>query len=320
GILVKGGDALEALARPGRILLDKTGTITEARTALVQWCGPEWVKPLVLALEGDSTHPIAAGFAAAWPGLAAPRACETMHVAGAGIAGTVGEHVVVVGSPAFVRSRTGCPAAGRAPDVDAALTPVLVAVDGRIVAAAGLGDPIRADAAGAVASLRSRGWRVSVLSGDAPLVVQAIGRALDLPSGECTGGASPEDKLRTVESARAAGPVVMVGDGVNDAAAIAAASVGIGVHGGAEASLATADIYLTRPGLAPLVELVSGAERTMAVIRRNLAFSLAYNLAGATLAMTGVINPLVAAVLMPVSSLTVVLSSWRSRTFTDAAA
>jgi Cu2+-exporting ATPase len=109
----------------------------------------------------------------------------------------------------------------------------------------------------------------------------------------------------------------LVGEGVNDAAAFAAASVGIGVHGGAEACLSTADIYLARPGLAPLVELVRGAERTMRVIKRNFAFSLAYNAAGAALAMTGSINPLVAAVLMPASSLTVVLSSWRARTFTE---
>ncbi|MDE3217552.1 MAG: HAD family hydrolase, partial [Gemmatimonadota bacterium] len=131
------------------------------------------------------------------------------------------------------------------------------------------------------------------------------------------GGATPEDKLREVERARArtTRPVVMVGDGVNDAAAIAAASVGIGVHGGAEACLATADIYLTRPGLAPLVELVDGAERTMGVIRRNLAFSLVYNMLGAGAAMAGIINPLAAAVLMPASSLTVVVSSWRARSF-----
>ena len=87
------------------------------------------------------------------------------------------------------------------------------------------------------------------------------------------------------------------------------------MHGGAEACLATADVYLSRPGLAPLVELVQGAERTMAVIRRNLAFSLVYNIAGATLAITGAINPLVAALLMPASSLTVLASSLRSRAF-----
>ncbi len=144
-----------------------------------------------------------------------------------------------------------------------------------------------------------------------------MGRALGLADEACTGGAAPEDKLRVVEAARrdTRRAVVMVGDGVNDAGAIAAASVGVGVHGGAEACLATADVYLTRPGLAPLVELVRGAERTMRVIRRNLAFSLLYNIVGAGLAMAGVLDPLIAALMMPASSLTVVMSSWRARTF-----
>ena len=317
GIFIKGGDALEALARPGQLLLDKTGTITEARTALVQWQGPDWVKPLVLALEADSSHPLAAGFRAAWPELAAPAAHDAAHVIGGGLSGTVDGRLVLVGSPPFVRQRARDTLAGPGLEgtIDATLTPVLVAVDGRVVAAAGLGDPIRADAAASVAALRDRGWTVRVLSGDAPPVVQAVGRVLHLSASDCVGGASPEDKLRAVESARGERPVVMVGDGVNDAAAIAAATVGIGVHGGAEACLATADIYLTQPGLAPLVQLVRGAERTMRVIRRNLAFSLVYNVVGAGLAMAGLLNPLIAALLMPASSLTVVLSSWRSRTF-----
>ena len=315
GIFIKGGDALETLARPGRLLLDKTGTVTAGQTALVHWEGPDWVKPLVLALEAESTHPIAAGFRTAWPGVAAPPAGRTVHALGGGISGWVQGRSVVVGAPAFVRAR----ADGESPAVTlpSDLTPVLVAVDGTIVAAAGLGDPVRPDAARSIAALRSRGWDVALLSGDAPMVVASVGRALGLADEACTGGAAPEDKLRVVEAARrdTRRAVVMVGDGVNDAGAIAAASVGVGVHGGAEACLATADVYLTRPGLAPLVELVRGAERTMRVIRRNLAFSLLYNIVGAGLAMAGVLDPLIAALMMPASSLTVVMSSWRARTF-----
>ena len=313
GILIKGGDALERLATPGTLLLDKTGTITESRVALAAWDGPDWVKPLVLALEQESSHPIAAGFRHAFEGAEVLEAGLTTHTVGGGIDGMVEGCQVVVGSPSFVEAR----AAHRRPlaALPAHLTPVLVAVDGVIVAAAGFGDPIRADARASIASLRARGWRVGILSGDHPDVVAAAGRTLGIPESDCTGGATPEEKLRVVERARRDGTVVMVGDGVNDAAAIAAASVGVGVHGGAEACLSTADVYLSRAGLAPLVTLMDGASRTIGVIRRNIAFSVGYNLIGATLAVTGVITPLIAAVLMPASSLTVVLASWLSTTF-----
>jgi Cu2+-exporting ATPase len=322
GIFIKGGDALERLATPGRIVLDKTGTVTEGRTALVAWHGPDWVKPLVYSLERESTHPIAAAFRAAWPGLDAPRASESRHVAGGGIEGRVCGRQVVVGSPRFVRDRAQSTASSPEHEraLDSSLTPVLVAVDGVVLAAAGIGDPIRADAADAIALLRTRGWSVEILSGDAPSVVSAVAKALDLPTSACVGGASPEDKRVAIERAAARGTVVMAGDGINDAAAISAASVGIGVHGGAEACLATADIYLTTPGLTPLVRLVAGAQRAMAVIRRNIAFSIVYNAVGAGLAMTGHLTPLVAAILMPASSLTVVYASWRGRAFRAAEA
>jgi Cu2+-exporting ATPase len=313
GILIKGGDAIERLAAPGTLLLDKTGTITESRVALAAWDGPEWVKPLVLALEHESSHPVAAGFRRAFDGITAGEACLTNHVAGGGIEGTVDGRRVIVGSPAFVEAR-----AVRGPELRVPprhLTPVVVAIDGVIVASAGFGDPVRADARRAIDTLRGRGWKVRILSGDHQEVVASVGETLGLSRAACVGGAVPEEKLRAVQHAGRDGTVVMVGDGVNDAAAMAAASVGVGVHGGAEACLSTADVYLARPGLEPLVTLTEGAARTIRVIRRNIAFSIGYNVIGATLAVTGVITPLIAAVLMPASSLTVLLASWLSRTF-----
>jgi Cu2+-exporting ATPase len=318
GILIKGGDALERLARPGRLVLDKTGTVTAGHSSLVAWDGPAWAKPLVLALERHSTHPVAAGFLDAWPDVTPATARAVAHTAGGGIEGDVEGRRVVAGSPAFVRARLrGDGAFPSSIDADA-LTPVLIAVDGAVVASAGFGDPVRPEAAGALAALRARGWRLRLLSGDAPAVVAAVGRRLGFAASECRGGASPEEKLRIIEDESHAGPVVMVGDGVNDAAAIARADVGVGVRGGAEACLAAADVFLARPGLDGLVALTAGARRTLGVIHRNIAFSLAYNILGATLAVTGLINPLIAAVLMPASSLTVMLASWRSRTFDEA--
>ncbi|MEP6763590.1 MAG: heavy metal translocating P-type ATPase metal-binding domain-containing protein [Gemmatimonadaceae bacterium] len=327
GILIKGGDTLEILARPATFVLDKTGTITEGKTALVSWFGPEWVKPLVLALENGSSHPIAEGFRDAWN-------TEThfdtnnitvnnvRHVLGGGVEGTVNGHHVQLGSPRFIQEAVSRNALGSAlpkPEflqlMNAALTPVHVAVDGVLVASASMGDRIRADALASLTALRNAGWHTMMLTGDTTEVAQSVGYELGFSVDEVVGGATPEFKLAFVEQLKVKGAVVMVGDGVNDAAAIAAASVGIGVHGGAQACLATADIYTTRGGLLPLVELTEGAARTMRVIRRNIAFSLLYNAVGAGLAVAGLLTPLIAAVLMPASSLTVVLASWRSFTF-----
>jgi Cu2+-exporting ATPase len=312
GMFVKGGDALESLGRPGQLILDKTGTITEGRTALVRWEGADWVRPLVLGLEEGSSHPIANAFRGAWSSVGPAAVRDVNHVVGGGIVATVDGHRVVVGSPAFVARHAP---AGDEPSTQA--TPVVVAVDGTVVARAWIGDPVRGDARQSIAELRARGWSIGILSGDAPSVVRSVGAAVGVAAGDCIGAATPETKRRIIEERRRRGPVVMVGDGVNDAAAMAAASVGIGVHGGAEACLASADVYLTRPGLAALVELTDGARRTLRVIKRNVAFSLAYNVVGVSLAMSGRLTPLAAALLMPASSLTVVLASWRSRTFRE---
>ena len=167
---------------------------------------------------------------------------------------------------------------------------------------------------------------MGILSGDDPRVVRRVGAALGIAGDDCLGGVSPEAKLAAVQADLARGPVVMVGDGVNDAAALAAATCGIAVRGSAEAALAAADVFVSAAdpgagddrgaaGLSVIAELVDGAAATLAVIRRNLRFSLAYNLTGATLAVTGIIHPLVAALLMPISSLTVVTSSTRTRAF-----
>lgn len=322
GILIKGGDAVQSLAGTGTMFLDKTGTITQGKTALVEWIGRGWARGMVSAVEIGSSHPVARALVEGC-GPANLAAVQVKSYA-SGIEGIVGGRSVVVGSAGFVRGAAvagGVTLDGMSVDeverslVARGLTPVLVAVEGRVVAAAGLGDPVREDAKESVARLRGLGWNVGVLSGDHPEIVAAVGRELALPAGAVRGGVAPEEKLAAVLSAARLGPVVMVGDGVNDAAALAAATVGIAVHGGAEASLAAADVYLTRPGLAPIVELVEASRRTIGVVRRNFAAALFYNALAATLAVTGWISPLVAAILMPASSLTVLTMSFRARTF-----
>ncbi|HEY6572173.1 MAG TPA: heavy metal translocating P-type ATPase metal-binding domain-containing protein, partial [Candidatus Eisenbacteria bacterium] len=140
GILVRGGAALESLASPGAIFFDKTGTVTEGRTALIRWEGPEEAKPLVLALERHSSHPLARGFEAAWAGVAPPESADARYTAGGGVEGVVAGRRVVVGSPAFVAARSG---GGEPVAAEGEGTPVWVAVDGDVVGRARFGDKVR---------------------------------------------------------------------------------------------------------------------------------------------------------------------------------
>jgi Cu2+-exporting ATPase len=317
GILVRGGAPLEALAQPSLLVFDKTGTLTEGQLDLVAWYGTRDVFELALALEAHSSHPIAKAFARAGTPLVRELR-EFTQAPGGGLEATVGTRRVVVGSLAFVQARASLDpelerlALARAREAE---TPVLVAVDGYAVGLACFADVIRADAQASLEALARMGHRFAIASGDRQEVVDSVARRLGVPFEAVLGGQSPHDKLACIERALSKGPVVMVGDGVNDAAALARSTVGIAVHGGAEASLSAAHVFTTKPGVSAVHEIFAGARRTLAVIRRNLSVSLAYNLVCATLAVTGHVSPLLAAILMPLSSLTVVLSSYRSRTF-----
>jgi Cu2+-exporting ATPase len=310
GILIKGGDCLETLAGRGSIFIDKTGTVTEGRVSLASWHGDAALRPVVAALERSCSHPVARALVSGLAGDTAAFAPDAVleQAFRQGLVGRAGGQAITVGSSTFVRARAAHMPSELSEQeqalVEAGLTPVLVASGDRIVAVAGLGDAIRPDSAEAVRLCRELGWEASLLSGDHPRVARTVGARLGLPDSAITGGAAPEDKLQVIRAATARGPVVMVGDGVNDAAALSAATVGIAVHGGAEASLAAADVYLARPGLSPVIELLHVARGTVRAIRVSFAASLVYNLVAVGLAATGVITPLIAAVLMPLSSFT----------------
>ncbi|HEY5944891.1 MAG TPA: heavy metal translocating P-type ATPase [Kofleriaceae bacterium] len=317
GILIKGADALERLATPGTMFVDKTGTLTEGRLAVASWHGDVDARELAAAVELGSAHPIARALAAA----AEPtvRATDIEEELGQGIRGIVNGRRVLVGSPIWVRGQ--CPRARG--DIERwitdvtnnAQTPIAIAIDGYVVAIAGLADPIRNDARVAIRALEKLGWRVEILSGDDSRVVEAVGADLELPSERCTGEVPPEVKLAIVEEQRALGPVAMVGDGVNDAAAIAAATCGIAVSGAAEVAIDAADVYLRDQSISAIAATAAGASATLATIRRSLKLSLAYNIVAGSLAVAGIIHPLIAALLMPASSLSVLVSSLRSGAF-----
>ena len=194
--------------------------------------------------------------------------------------------------------------------VDRGLTPVAVSIDACFSALLGLGDPVRATSRATIEQLQAQGKTIYLLSGDHPSIVQAVANQLGLEAPYARGHVSPEDKQAFVEALQANGhTVAMVGDGVNDAMALQRANVGIAVQGGSTASLVAADAFLMHPGVEPIQGLFTGAAQVMRVIRRNLGFSLLYNLLGATAALLGIITPLVAAIAMPISSLIVVASS-----------
>jgi Cu2+-exporting ATPase len=317
GIFFKGGEFLEALAHPGTIAFDKTGTLTEGKLALVAYYGEQDAKAFLRAAEKASAHPIARALVAAFadaPELALERSEERP---GAGVIARIAGREVRVGSAELVSPDRPLSEPWRSElehQAKQGRPTVLAALDGEVVALAAFSDPLRADASESLERLREYGYRPAVLSGDRPEVVSNMLKQLGKLS-DARGGLSPEEKLDWVNQARKSGPVFMVGDGVNDAAAMAAADVAIAVHGGAEASLVAADTFTTLPGVGKVLEAVEGARRTLSVIRRGIAFSLAYNVLGVGLCMAGLISPLLAAVLMPLSSLTVVTIALRSRTF-----
>ncbi|HEY4175491.1 MAG TPA: heavy metal translocating P-type ATPase [Kofleriaceae bacterium] len=322
GVLVKGTDALERLATPGTMFVDKTGTLTAGQLAVVSWRGDLDAAPLAAAVESRSEHPIARALTTFAPSTRT--ASDVREELGHGIAGRVDGRLVAIGAPPWIRRLNRIDGGAQLPApietwiadlASQGQTPVVVAVDGVAVAVAGLADPLREEAPVALARLATAGWRVSILSGDDARVVRRIGAALGLPPAACIGNVTPEGKVAAVEAARKHGPVVMVGDGVNDAAAMAAATAGFAVSGAAEIAVEASDIYSRSSSIQAVADTVDGAVATLRTIKRNLRFSLAYNVTAGLLAVTGLIHPLIAAAVMPLSSLTVLASSLRSKAF-----
>lgn len=326
GVFVKNPDAMERLRRVTTVLLDKTGTLTEGRMTVSRWCGDATAFETACAAEHASSHPIARAFQAARPLHLVRTVLNVSECAGSGLSADVDGHSVYVGNRRFATSG-GLLSVPPFLDQSArmmtaeGLSPVFVAVDGYVAGVAGVGDRVRPDSRATVASLQALGLRVCILSGDDPRVVQRLAVQLGIDDDDARGGLTPEAKRDLVRelksSARPGRSIVMVGDGVNDAAALALADVGIAVHGGTGASIVAADVVFTREGVRPLLELLDGARRLNGVIRRNLSFSVVYNAGASSLAIAGFITPLLAAVLMPLSSLAVVLSSALSRTFVN---
>lgn len=332
GMLVFSPEALERLGAPATLVFDKTGTLTEGRLRVLSWSGDRSLSPFVLAVERGATHPVARALVnylenePEQPRIASLPA-EVTELLGRGRCAEFGGKRLVVGSPAYVLSVARVPEdlrlelkSGRG-----SASPVLVAWEGEVRAIVWLGDAVRDDAVESLIKARLLGHDIHLLSGDhdgtARSVAEELTRKSGLPQLFATvrGSTTPEGKLAAIKELQSDGRVVaMVGDGVNDAGALAQADVGVAVSGAAEASRLSADVFLAQNGVARVVDLLTGARRTLSTIRRGMAFSLAYNGVGIACAAAGVLGPLEAAVLMPLSSLTVVTNAYRSRSFRSA--
>ncbi|MDB4540027.1 cation-translocating P-type ATPase, partial [Saprospiraceae bacterium] len=317
-IMVKGGDVLQRLNRPGMIWLDKTGTLTEGKMEVVRWFGDTRWRLIVAALESKSSHPVAAALVEHAIGKnEEPWPLEFENVqeeSGSGISCTLHGRILLVGNAKLLLAHDVKIARRHQRIADRImrknLSPCWIAVDGKVVSIVALGDGIRPGTRSAIEQLKAKGWEVGILSGDHETIVHQVASRLGIDRQFALGGRSPEEKVDTVrDSFGDCSTVVMVGDGVNDSAALAAASVGIAVHNGAEASLAAAPVYLAEEGLQPILKLLQISNSTNNTIRKNFVASIGYNAFGATFAAIGWINPLVAAILMPISSLTVVAIS-----------
>ncbi|MCK2035669.1 heavy metal translocating P-type ATPase [Microbacterium sp. SSW1-49] len=329
GILIKGPEVLESTRRVDTILLDKTGTVTTGRMTLADVIAAEGedadeVLRLAAAVEDASEHPIAQAIVRA----AVERFGDVADVAdfqniqGRGVTGVVDSHAVVAGRPALLAEwGLHLPAdllAAFDRAEDAARTAVAVAWDGKVRGVVVVADQIKPRSAAAIAALRGLGLTPILLTGDNAKAAAQV--AAEVGITEVRAGVLPEGKVAEVLALQgAARSVAMVGDGVNDAAALAQSDLGIAMGTGTDAAIEASDLTLVRGDLWGTVDAIRLARRTLGTIRGNLFWALAYNVAAIPLAALGLLNPMLAGAAMAFSSVFVVLNSLRLRRFRSAA-
>jgi Cu+-exporting ATPase len=327
GILIRSAAALERAGKVDAVVLDKTGTLTRGRPTveridLEPGFEEERVVDLAASAERGSEHPLGAAIVVRANltelGFRPTTAFES--IVGRGIVATVDGHEVVVGSPTLLAER-GIAVPDRVDDVASGATAVHVAIDGRAAATFLVADPIRPSAAAAVAGLRDAGAEVWLVTGDTPAAAGIVASAVGIAPDRVRGGMLPADKAAVVAGLQAAGRVVaMVGDGINDAPALAQADVGIAIGSGTDIAIEASDLTLVGGDPRLVGSALAVSRATTRVIRENLFWAFAYNVVLIPVAM-GVLypafgillNPVFAAAAMALSSVSVVANSLRLR-------
>lgn len=319
GVLVKGGDALEALGRARIAVLDKTGTLTHGHAELSQtWAAPGFeadeILRLAASLDQASTHVMADALiqAAQARSLKLSTPVDIAETAGAGLVGTVDGHVVAVGGSAFARSHMKPGARIWKPGFPGSAATIDVVVDGVLAGVLAMSDPLRADAATVIQRLRAAGIsRIVLATGDRAAVAQPVVHQLAID--ELKADLSPQDKVDVVIAARSVGPVMMVGDGVNDAPALAAADVGVAMGArGAAASSETADVVLLVDRIDRLADAIGIAHRSARIALQSVVVGLGLSILAMIAAALGYLPPLQGALLQEAIDVAVILNALRA--------
>ncbi|WP_283398190.1 heavy metal translocating P-type ATPase [Modestobacter marinus] len=321
GVLIKGPEVLESTRRVDTVLLDKTGTVTTGQMSLVQVAGHPETLRLAAAVEAGSEHPIARAIVADAGEL--PEVEGFASEQGIGVQGRVEGRDVVVGRTSAMPGPVAADLAAVVEQAEqAGQTAVLVAVDGAVAGVCVVADTVKPTSAAAIGRLRELGLAPVLLTGDNARAAAAVARSvgLDPDRGEVVAGVLPAGKVDVVRDLQDRGRVVaMVGDGVNDAPALAQADLGLAMGSGADVAIEASDLTLVRADLDAAVDAVRLSRRTLAVIKGNLFWAFAYNVALVPLAALGFLNPLLAGLAMAASSVLVVTNSLRLRAFRSSA-
>ncbi|WP_406510813.1 heavy metal translocating P-type ATPase [Streptomyces sp. NBC_00212] len=323
GILIKGPEVLESTRRVDTVVLDKTGTVTTGRMSLYEVHPAEGIDEKQLlrlagALEHASEHPIARAIASGAEDRAGalPPAEDFRSLPGRGVEGVVEGHRVYVGRdgapelpPELAAARSASEAQGR--------TAVTVAWDGVARGVLAVSDTVKETSAEAVARLRALGLTPVLLTGDNHSVATTVAAEVGIEAADVYAEVLPEDKAAVVKRLQEQGrTVAMVGDGVNDAAALAVADLGLAMGTGTDAAIEAGDLTLVRGDLRVAADAIRLSRRTLATIKGNLFWAFGYNVAAVPLAAAGLLNPMIAGAAMAFSSVFVVTNSLRLRSFT----